>query len=178
MNDMDRLIATGKVIPGDGEGSRLVQRVRSGEMPPVQSGGQQMPSATLDRLVEYIDSLPPIPEQPAAPIEMEPPWLEEARQRPDVAPVEAQCFEYLGDWTRCEHEGYMPDKVDIPGRDLDLCFATCLERLDCVAVTDYTWLGLPDLGCYLYLSSCDAPSTGVWNEEDGARQYRNICSPD
>jgi len=178
MNDLDELIATGKVIPGDGERSRLVQRVRLGEMPPVQSAEPPMPTATLERIVDYIDSLVPLAEQAAAVIEVEPPWLAEARKRPDVPPVEAECFEYLGDWIRCEHEGNGPDTVDIPGGDLDRCFATCRERSDCVAVTDYTWLKAPGLGCYLYLSSCDAPSTGVWHEEDGGRQYRKTCSPD
>ena len=50
---------------------------------------------------------------------------------------------------------------------------------DCTAVTDYFWLGIPNLGCYLYTSSCGAPvNHPVWAEEDGGRVYRRgACAP-
>jgi len=54
----------------------------------------------------------------------------------------------------------------------------CLEREDCTAVTDYFWLGRPDLGCWLYVSSCDAPSGGPWRQEDGGRNNRKACLAD
>jgi hypothetical protein len=52
----------------------------------------------------------------------------------------------------------------------------CLQRPDCTAVTDYFWLDRPDLGCWLYTSTCDAPAGGVWQEEDGGREYRKRCA--
>jgi hypothetical protein len=59
IDDLGKMVRLGKVIPGDGEGSQLIQRVRGGEMPPSSAEGPRMPAATVDRLVEYIDSLPP-----------------------------------------------------------------------------------------------------------------------
>jgi hypothetical protein len=59
--------------------------------------------------------------------------------------------------------------------DLQSCMQLCLERDDCSAVTDYLWLSLPELGCELYISSCDAPEMPEWAEEDGGRDYRKIC---
>ena len=169
------MIELGKVIPGDAAQSRLLQRMQRGEMPPAGSSIPPVPAATVERIADFIDALAAAP--PAAPAESEPPWAEEARHRPKTPPVEATCFEYLGDWIRCEHAGEWPspDTV-VPGRDLARCFQACRERADCVAVTDYTWLELPDLGCSLYLSSCTAPATGVWQEEDGGRQYRKLCA--
>jgi hypothetical protein len=57
MDDLDVMINEGKVNPGDGEGSRLVQRMREGSMPPVSSGEPPVPDATIDRIVDFIDSL-------------------------------------------------------------------------------------------------------------------------
>jgi hypothetical protein len=57
LDDMDAMIEGGRVIPGDGEGSRLIRRMRAGEMPPMMSGAPQVPAATVDRLADYIDSL-------------------------------------------------------------------------------------------------------------------------
>jgi hypothetical protein len=174
MNDVEQLIASAKVIPGDGAGSRLVRRMRSGEMPPPQSTRPPVPADTVLRIAQYIDSLmPTVPAAPSAP-PPPPPWIGETR--PDVAPVDAACFAYLGDWIRCEHEGNAPARIELPGSDLEHCLQACREHAECVAVTDYTWLELPDLGCYLYLSSCDAPATGAWHEEDGGRQYLKTCA--
>jgi len=52
----------------------------------------------------------------------------------------------------------------------------CQQRPDCTAVTDYFWLARPALGCALYTSTCSAPAGGVWQEEDGGRQYRKHCA--
>jgi hypothetical protein len=114
----------------------------------------------------------PAPQSPPPPVE--PP-------RPDVpaaavvVPVPAGCpFEYLGDWIACENAGW-PNVVKTDATDVEGCMRACLEREDCTAVTDYFWLGRPDLGCWLYVSSCDAPSGGPWQEEDGGRNYRKAC---
>jgi hypothetical protein len=58
LDDLDKMIAIGKITPGDGEGSRLVLRVRAGEMPPAQSGQPPVPEAIVDAIVDYIDNLP------------------------------------------------------------------------------------------------------------------------
>lgn len=91
-------------------------------------------------------------------------------------PASDACFEYLGDWIRCENAGW-PNLVDVPGGSLSECFQVCLGRDDCTAVTDWSWLREPELGCSMYVSSCEAPSTGVWHEEDAGRQYRRVCAP-
>ena len=46
MDDMAKLVETGKVIPGDGEASRLVLRMRRGEMPPLRSAVPPVPPAS------------------------------------------------------------------------------------------------------------------------------------
>src|SRR4029077_7538153 len=38
INDIDKLVSTGKIVPLDSAGSRVVQRMVKGEMPPVSSG--------------------------------------------------------------------------------------------------------------------------------------------
>ena len=94
----------------------------------------------------------------------------------DGTEAAAECeFEYLGDLVRCENAGY-PNTVETDATDLESCMQLCLERDDCTGVTDYFWLGLPDLGCFLYTSTCDAPSSPVWAEEDGGREYRRVCA--
>jgi len=172
MDDMAKLVETGKVIPGDGEASRLVLRMRRGEMPPLRSAVPPVPPASIERIARYIDVLT-LPAPPAA----EDPLAEERRRRPNVPPVDVPCFQYLGDWIRCEETGY-GFQVDVPGGDLDRCLQACRERTDCVSVTDYTWLGYGGLGCYIELGSCAAPSGGVWQEEDAGRQYLKTCASD
>jgi hypothetical protein len=84
-------------------------------------------------------------------------------------------FYYLGDWIRCENAGW-PNVVRLESAtNMEDCMAACLEREDCTAVTDYFWLGRPDLGCWLYTSTCYAPSGGPWQEEDGGREYIKQC---
>jgi hypothetical protein len=63
MDDLARLVEVGKVSPGDGEGSRLVQRMREGSMPPSSSGEPPVPSPTIDRIADFIDSLEPPPSE-------------------------------------------------------------------------------------------------------------------
>lgn len=57
MGDLAELIQIGKITPGEGEGSRLVLRIRRGDMPPVGLA-PRMPEAMIARVVEFIDSLP------------------------------------------------------------------------------------------------------------------------
>jgi hypothetical protein len=59
IHDLDLMILTGKVLPGDGEASRIVQRMRLEEMPPLSSGIPYVPPVVVDRIVRYIDALPP-----------------------------------------------------------------------------------------------------------------------
>jgi hypothetical protein len=96
-----------------------------------------------------------------------------------VVPVPGGCpFEYLGEWIRCEHAG-SPNVVQLDAANsIEDCMRECLNREDCTAVTDYFWLDRPDLGCWLYTSTCDAPASQVWGEEDGGREYRKACAAD
>jgi hypothetical protein len=95
----------------------------------------------------------------------------------DVLVSPGDCrFEYLGEWVRCENAGF-PNVVETDAPDLMSCIQQCLTRDDCTAVTDYHYLDAPDLGCYLYVSTCDAPAFAEsWGEEDGGRDYRRACS--
>jgi hypothetical protein len=86
-------------------------------------------------------------------------------------------FEYLGEWVRCENSGTDSAAwVGTDAPDLMSCMQQCLARADCTGVTDWLWLGTPDLGCRLYVSTCDAPAFVSWGEEDGGREYRRVCS--
>jgi hypothetical protein len=58
-DDLDVIIAEGKITPGDGAGSRLVLRMREGSMPPATSELPPVPVATIDRIGDFIDSLQP-----------------------------------------------------------------------------------------------------------------------
>jgi hypothetical protein len=85
-------------------------------------------------------------------------------------------FEFLGEWVRCENAGW-PNVLATDAPDLVTCMRQCLERDDCTAVTDYLWMGQPDLGCYLYLSTCDQPAFAeAWGEEDGGRDFKRRCA--
>lgn len=58
-DDLHRLIEVYKVVPGAGEASRLVLRMRRGEMPPPSLGLPVMPEFAIDLISEFIDRLPP-----------------------------------------------------------------------------------------------------------------------
>jgi len=58
MGDLNELIQIGKITPGDGEASRVVSRIRSGDMPPVSATGPRLPPAMIERIVQFIDNLP------------------------------------------------------------------------------------------------------------------------
>lgn len=128
-----------------------------------------------------LPAAPPLtePQQPAPlpSAELNTPRAINATEPLDVVVPPGECrFEYLGTWVRCENAGW-PNTVATDAPDLLSCMQQCLERDDCTAVTDYLWLGVPDLGCYLYLSTCDAPAfEATWGEEDGGRDFRRVCS--
>lgn len=87
-------------------------------------------------------------------------------------------FGYLGEYVYCENPGW-PNTVETDAPDLLTCMQQCLEREDCTAVTDYLWLGQqdPHLGCWLFVSTCDAPAFDeILGEEDLGRTYRRACA--
>jgi hypothetical protein len=175
------------------DGGRLERSTPAITTQPAQqasTSGAPQPSAdhpyTASAAVELIRpaSAPP-PSGCCAPIdqhEVPPPALQPAPSeppRPDAGaappPASNSCFEYLGDWITCENAGW-PNVEQTSAPDLQGCMELCQQRPDCTAVTDYFWLGRPDLGCWLYTSTCSAPAGGVWQEEDGGRQYRKRCA--
>jgi hypothetical protein len=48
---------TGGITPGDGEASRVVRRVRPGDMPPLSSSAPRIPQSMIERVAELIDNL-------------------------------------------------------------------------------------------------------------------------
>ena len=131
--------------------------------------GQVAPDASGPPLVVAPQSEPDAgpPPPPASP---EPP-----RPKPAPPPASNACFEYLGDWITCENAGW-PNVEQTSAQDLQSCMDLCQQRPDCTAVTEYFWMDRADLGCSLYLSTCDEPAGGPWQEEDGGRQYRKRCA--
>jgi serine/threonine-protein kinase len=56
INDIDKLVETGKIIPLNSAGSRLVQRMVRREMPPVASGLPAVTEADITTVSQYIDN--------------------------------------------------------------------------------------------------------------------------
>jgi len=54
INDIDKLVASGKIIPLDPEGSRIIQRMRAGEMPPPNQGFSPVPDSDIEVVASYI----------------------------------------------------------------------------------------------------------------------------
>jgi len=96
----------------------------------------------------------------------------------DVIIPPGECrFEYLGKAVRCEDAGRHAVATD--ATDLFSCMRLCLERDDCTAVTDYLYLGDPDAGCQLYLSTCDDPQRLIDGDEGaGGHEFRRVCDGD
>lgn len=188
VDDIGALIETGYVYPC-AQPSRIVSRMLDGSMPPPGSGAPTPSLEEIDQLISVIErpcARPGSSSEGAAwrlaerarldALAAPPPPIVE--MRPDVPPLQDECFEYLGDWIRCEHAGLGEPGVETIGfATAEECMSACRERSDCTAITDWAWLGDPEIGCRLYLAACDAPSTGVWHEEDGGRQYRKTCAP-
>jgi len=55
INDIDKLVETGKIVPLDAAGSRIIQRMVKGEMPPV-STGRTVTEADINIVSEYINN--------------------------------------------------------------------------------------------------------------------------
>jgi hypothetical protein len=67
IDDINRLIEASKIIPGDPAGSKLVLRMVRGDMPPVSAVAAGLPPAPrelIERLSDFIQSLPPAPIHP------------------------------------------------------------------------------------------------------------------
>lgn len=56
INDFDQLVENGKVQPLNSAGSRIIQRMRSGEMPPTSSGQDRVSDAEIDTVASFIDT--------------------------------------------------------------------------------------------------------------------------
>jgi mono/diheme cytochrome c family protein len=56
INDIDRLVQTGKIVPLNSAGSLIVQRMLKGEMPPVSSGLPRVTDADITVVSNYIDN--------------------------------------------------------------------------------------------------------------------------
>jgi len=64
VDDIDRLIEAGMIIPGDPADSKLVLRMVRGEMPPVGAELPPAPQELIERLSDFVQSLPPAPIHP------------------------------------------------------------------------------------------------------------------
>jgi len=56
INDIDKLVETGKIIPLNSAGSRVIQRMVRREMPPVSSGLPAVTDADINTVSQYIDN--------------------------------------------------------------------------------------------------------------------------
>jgi serine/threonine-protein kinase len=72
INDIDELVRTGKIVPLNSAGSRIVQRMARREMPPVSSGLPAVTDADITTVSQYIDN---------------------PRFWPDVAPIGGNCLD-------------------------------------------------------------------------------------
>jgi len=96
INDIDELVKTGKIIPLNSPGSRIIQRMVRGEMPPVSSGLPAVTEADINTVAQYIDN---------------------ARFWPDVAPVGVNCQD---DGQLVDYDQLFQDvNEDLSGEDND-----------------------------------------------------------
>jgi mono/diheme cytochrome c family protein len=56
IQDMDKLAENGKLIPGNSAGSRIIQRMKDGSMPPLTSGKAKVSDADIDVVAQFIDN--------------------------------------------------------------------------------------------------------------------------
>jgi mono/diheme cytochrome c family protein len=56
INDIDQLVATGKIVPLNSAGSRIIQRMVRGEMPPLDSNLPRVTEADINTVAQYIDN--------------------------------------------------------------------------------------------------------------------------
>ncbi|HKO93022.1 MAG TPA: hypothetical protein VJU61_17825, partial [Polyangiaceae bacterium] len=96
IDDIDQLVTTGKIVPLNSAGSRIVQRMVRGEMPPVSSGQPAVTEADITTVSQYIDN---------------------PRFWPDVAPTGGNCTddEQLVDYDQL----FQDVNQDLSGEDAD-----------------------------------------------------------
>ncbi|HVZ31411.1 MAG TPA: hypothetical protein VG963_03245 [Polyangiaceae bacterium] len=56
INDIDQLVATGKIVPLDSANSLIIQRMQKGEMPPPTSGLPPVSDSDINTVASYIDN--------------------------------------------------------------------------------------------------------------------------
>jgi len=56
INDIDKLVANGKIIPLNSAGSKIIERMSKGEMPPQTSGLPKVTDADINTVAQYIDN--------------------------------------------------------------------------------------------------------------------------
>jgi len=56
INDIDKLVANGKIVPLNSAGSLIIQRMSRGEMPPSTSGLPKVTDADINTVAQYIDN--------------------------------------------------------------------------------------------------------------------------
>ena len=56
INDIDKLVQNGKVVPLDSANSLIIERMKRGEMPPVSSGLPAVTDADINTVAQYIDN--------------------------------------------------------------------------------------------------------------------------
>jgi len=56
IDDIDKLVETGKILPMNSAGSKVIQRMVRGQMPPPGSGYPLVPKADIDLVAAYIDN--------------------------------------------------------------------------------------------------------------------------
>jgi len=56
INDIDKLVANGKVVPLDSANSKIIQRMTNGSMPPVQSGLRRVSQDDINTVAQFIDN--------------------------------------------------------------------------------------------------------------------------
>jgi len=56
IDDIDQLVANTKIIPLNSKGSRVIERMRNGQMPPPDSGLPRVSDAEINQVAAYIDN--------------------------------------------------------------------------------------------------------------------------
>jgi mono/diheme cytochrome c family protein len=56
INDIDKLVSTGKIVPLNSAGSLIIQRMQKGEMPPIDSGLPRVTDSDIAVVAQYIDN--------------------------------------------------------------------------------------------------------------------------
>jgi hypothetical protein len=159
----------------DGARAALASAAKAPSSPPPYLESSQAVPAIVPTSAPPPAPAPPVNPPPVMNLQATPHVSEPPRPAVPRAPTSPDpCFDYLGEWITCENAGG-PNVQRTDATDLQSCMQACLHQQDCTAVTEYFWMDRPDLGCWLYTSTCNAPAGGPWQEEDGGRQYVRTC---